>query len=156
MINHKAIRETIAEGLAAYCGCKVIMANQTAEAPKRPYISFTITTAMVANNGTYGVHKDGTERKPVKQIWSFTVQSESSDEAQELANMAYDWFDNLGTEYLNERDVIVETLTNITNRDNLLTSMYEYRCGFDVTFTFMNVVTPNRDVIETAEIKRID
>lgn len=156
MIKHEAIREAIVDGMSEYCGCKVIMANQTAEAPKRPYISFTITTPIVANNGTYGVHRDGTERKPVKQIWSFTTQTANPGEALELANTAYDWLDNLGTEYLNNHDIVVETLTNITNRDNLLTSMYEYRCGFDVTFTFMNVVTPNYGVIETAEIKRIN
>lgn len=153
MIRIEDNRKSIANGLSEFCKCTVVMANQTAAVPDRPYISFTITTPAVTNNGTYGRYPDYTERKPIKQIWSITTHAEDADEAFRLALMACDWFDNLGTDYLLENDVIVERLTDITNRDNLLTSAYEYRCGFDITFTFMNIVKPQRGVIETTGFK---
>lgn len=153
MIRIEDNRRAIANGLAAACECAVVMANQTVAVPDRPYISFTITTPLVANNGTYGRYADYTERKPIKQRWSFTTQTEDADEAFRLALTAYDWFDNLGKEYLFSNDVIVESMTDVTNRDTLLTSAYEYRCGFDVTFTFMNIVKPEQEVIETVETK---
>lgn len=153
MIRIEDNRKTIANGLAKACGCTVVMANQTTAVPDRPYISFTITTPIVANGGTYGRYADYTERKPIKQIWSFTTQTENADEALRLAVAAYDWFDNLGKDYLFAEDVIVERLSNITNRDTLITSAYEYRCGFDVTFTFMSIVKPERGVIETTGMK---
>lgn len=149
MNDHKLHRRAIVNGLTEYLGIPVVMANQTAAVPKRPYVSFTITTPMVTNNGTYGVYKDYSEGKPFKQIWSFTVQAEQPEEADEFVYLAYDWIDNLGAEYLYNNDVIVERVENITNRDTFLTNAYEYRRGFDVVFTFMNVVGPDRGEIKT-------
>lgn len=151
MIKHGEIQTYITEALKAYLGCEVVLANQTAPIPSYPYVSFTVITSMTANNGTYGEFVEGNtlvKAKEIQQIWSFTVQSDDSTESAVIANKAYDFFDCVGTIQLNENGIVVQRIENITNRDNLLTIEYEYRNGFDVTFSFMNEIA--------SEIEEID
>jgi hypothetical protein len=155
MIDHKAVRCAVVNGLQEYIGCNVIMANQAVTVPKHPYISFTVTTPIVSNNGTYGRYTDGMNRKLVKQIWSFTSQTSDADEAVMLIHKAHDYFDSIGREFLKSNGIVVESLGNITNRDTLLTVMYEYRCGFDVTFTLLDEIDRaelNEGEIATADV----
>lgn len=128
------LRLTVCEGLKKYLGIPIMRTGQNAEPPDYPYLSYTVTTLESANNGTWGEYKDGIDRIPVKQTWSITVQSDKEDESIELACKAREYLDNVGTQYLNDRDVIVQSVTNITNRDNLITIDYEYRNGFDAVF----------------------
>lgn len=155
MIDFKNIRTVIADALAEYTGCPVVMANQTAHIPKYPYISFTVTTPARSNNGTYGAYSDGVYKKPINQIWSFTAQSGAPDEAQELALKAHNYFDYIGIEHLKENGIVVSRLGDITNRDSLLSVNYEYRNGFDVTFGLMDKIDSlelNEGEITTADI----
>ena len=160
MISFANIRTVIANALKAYTGAEVVMANQTATMPDYPYISFTVSTAMSANNGTFGRYIDPDDEdgaiygKQVNQIWSFTVQSDDADEAAVLAYKAHDYFDLIGREYLYDNGMAVVRVESITNRDSLLSVMYEYRYGFDVTLAMMNVVSSSElgeGVIETAD-----
>lgn len=105
---------------------------------------------MIVNNGTYGEFVENDTmiyRKEFQQVWSFTVQSDDDIESKILALKAYDFFDNVGTTILNENSAVVQKLSNITNRDNILTIEYEYRNGFDVTFAFMNEITTETEEI---------
>lgn len=140
MINIAKVRETVTDLLQSYISCVVVQANQTAHVPKHPYVSFTITTPMAANNGTYGRYDDDVNRKPIKQIWSLTSHSDNSDEAFTLACRAHNFLDAIGNTKFKENGITVEMLGNVTNRDTLLTTFYEYRCGFDVTFTMMDEI----------------
>lgn len=152
MINNKKIREMVVNGLERHASCVCVLANQTAQVPPYPYISFTVTSVMLSNNGTYGVYSDDIERKPVKQVWSFTVQSDTSDEAMDIACMAHDFFRST-PEVLKESGIAVEGVGNVTSRDVLITAEYEYRCGFDVTFTMMSELdSSSENRIETIEI----
>lgn len=153
MIKYKSIRETIVEGLKGYLGCEVVLANQTVPMPEYPYVSFTVTTPKGANQGTYGYYADGIYRKPIKQIWSITVQSATPDEATELADKAHDYFGCLSKDYLQKNDIVVEKVGDITNRDNLLTYQYEYRSGFDITFVIMDELEIPEDSITYSDIK---
>ena len=150
MIEYKKKRDTIVNLLKAHTGVEVVLANQAAHIPPYPYISFTITTPMTANNGTYGRYNDGFDRKPVNQIWSITSQAQTLDEAQETAQKAHDFFDR-GYEVLAEDEIVVVRLGDITSRDNFLTTEYEYRCGFDVTFGLMNEI--ERSELDEGEIE---
>ena len=159
MINYRQIETIITEGLKAHLGCEVIMANQNSPAPDYPYVSYTVTTPKVANNGTYGEWEDGVKRKEVKQIWSFTVQAETDTESKVLALSASDYFDEIGNLYLSDFNIAVQSIGNITCRDNLITIGYEYRNGFDVTFALTDEIatieddTPIYEVIEKAIIE---
>ena len=119
-----------------------------------PYVSYTVTTFSSANNGTYGEYEDGTDRKPVKQTWSITAQSDNNDESVTLAAKAREWLDHSGNLYLNDKNVIVEKVTNITNRDSIITVDYEYKNGFDVVFVLYDEIKlTDKEYIESVELK---
>ena len=152
MVNTDNIRSTVVKNLREYVGCPIVRANQTAKMPAMPYGRYTITTPATDNNGTYGEYEDGVARKPVKQIWSITFESDKYEEALKLANKARSWFDFVGTTLLNDNEVIVEKVGAIGNRSNLLTAEYQYSYGFDVTFWAYDEV----EIPEVEEINSID
>ena len=134
MIDYKHLRETVAKGLKDHLGVPVIRGNQTATAPPFPYLVYNVTTIAGANNGTWQRHEDGIERQLVKSTWSFTSISDDWDESVNNAVRAREWLIHTGHQWLSERGVIVQSATEITNRDNILTVEYERKNGFDVVF----------------------
>lgn len=138
MIDNEGLRKTVVSGLSEYLKIPVVRGNQNAAPPDYPYLSYNVTTLESANNGTWGEYEDGTDRIPVTQTWSITVQSDKDSESITLASKAREFLCHTGTCYLNDNDVIVQSVTNITNRDSLITIEYEYRNGFDVVFWMMN------------------
>ena len=155
MINYRQIETIIVESLKAHLGCEVIMANQNSPAPDYPYVSYTVMTPKVANNGTYGEWEDGVKRKEVQQIWSFTVQAKTDTESKVLALSAQDYFDEIGNLYLSDNGIAVQLLGNITCRDNLISIGYEYRNGFDVTFAIADEIAKSEDDENAEAIKGI-
>ncbi len=146
MIDNDKIRESVVKGLRNYLGIPVIRSNQEAEPPAYPYISFTVTILATANNGTWQVWDDGIERIPVTQKWSMTSLSDNDDESVEYAMRAREWLQHRGSVYLGDNHVIVQSVTGITNRDNVLTVGWEYRNGFDVTlWLYEEALNPNDD-----------
>lgn len=135
-MNQNQITVKLQNLLQELLGYPVIKANQHSPAPPYPYVTYTITSPVVANGGTWGEYEDSVKRKPFKQVWSFTVQSNDDTQALELAMRLYDYFDNRN-EALDGENIIVEGVSNINNRDNFITIQYEYRYGFDVTFVLM-------------------
>ena len=150
MIEYEKMRTKIAKGMKEYVKCPVIRSNQTGDRPDYPYISYTVTTLAGQNNGTYSEYEDGTARKPVPSIWSFTCLSDDNSESVSLANKARDWLDFAGTEYLNENEIIVQSVGAIRNRDNILTAEYEYKNGFDCTFSCVDEIEREITMIENA------
>lgn len=133
------------------------MANQNSPVPDFPYVSYTVTTPKVENNGTYGEWEDGVKRKEVQQIWSFTVQADNDTESKVLALSAHDYFSEVGRIYLSDNGISAQLVGTITCRDNLISIDYEYRNGFDVTFALADEIAPNtyentEDRIETISI----
>lgn len=156
MIPNNDIRTTFATGLRDYTDVLVVRTNQTAPKPPYPHYAYTVTTLATANNGTWQKHSDGIDRKLVKQIWSLTALADNDEQSVELAMKARDWIENAGRLYLKDHGVTVQSVTQITNRDNVLSVGYEYKNGFDVIFYAYDAVeTPDADnYIEVAEISR--
>lgn len=153
MIDYNAMREAVATGLSAYLGCPVVRANQNAAPPAYPYVSYTVTQPMSENKGTYGEYEDGIARKSFTQTWSITALSKDNSESVDLAIKAREWFDFVGTVYLNDNEIIVQSVGMVTNRDNILTVEYEYRNGFDAFFSLDDVVI--NDLEETGWIEDV-
>lgn len=151
MIDYENLRKTVVKGLKEYLKCPIIRSNQNAEPPKYPYLSYTIITPMSENNGTYGEYSDGKARKSVTQPWSITVQSDDNDESLNLANKAKEWLDYAGTTFLNDNNVVVQSVSNVSNRDNIISIEYEYKNGFDVFFNVFDEVTSNIETVENIE-----
>ena len=152
MVNTDNIRSTVVKNLKEYLNIPIVRANQTAKMPAFPFGRYTITTPATANNGTYGEYEDGVARKPVKQIWSFTFESDKFEEALNFANKARSWFDYAGTTILNDNDVIVESVGAVGDRGSLLTVGYEYMYGFDITFwVYDEIEIPEVETIENID-----
>lgn len=156
MIDIENMKNVIPKGLSDFLGCIVIRSNQNKEPPAYPYVSYTITTLASANNGTYEEHEDGTTRKLLKQTWSITAQSDKDSESVNLALKAREWLDYSGRVYLRSNGVVVQSVTDITNRDNVLTVEYEYKNGFDVVFYLFDETENNINksgVVEDLDLK---
>ncbi len=154
MIDTDKIRGCVVPGLAKYLGVQVIRSNQNQKPPKLPYVVYTITTVETENKGTYGVYEDGILRKSVTQIWSFSALATTHAESVKLANMARDWLDCVGSTYMSDCDVVCQSCTNVTNRDNVLSVEYEYKNGFDATFAAFNEIAPieGEEIIKSVTI----
>ena len=154
MIDYENIYNTVALGLSEYLKCPVIRSNQNKQVPEYPYISCTITMPKSENKGTYGVYSDGIDRKTFTQTWSITVIAKTHDESVSLALKASAWLDYVGTVYLHDNSVVVQSVGGITNRDNFITNGYEYRNGFDVLFNVVDEIDNN--TLETGAIDTVN
>lgn len=157
MIKYDYIRETVVSGLQKHIGIPVIRGNQTAPAPAYPYSTYNVTTIAAANGGTWQQHDDGIDRKLVRSIWSLSFLSDEWDESVGYAIKAREWFEHTGRSWLSQHGITVQSTTDITNRDNILTVEYERKNGFDVIFYVYDEVESLTDTvgtIESAEIAR--
>lgn len=154
MIDFDYIRQVVVTGLKKHLGCPVVKQNQNAEPPSYPYCSYMIPIPKKANKGTFGVYDDGIHRKECTQTWSITIQSEDDSECVRLASKANEWFDYVGLTYLNDNGIIVQSVGDITNRDNILTVDFEYRKGFDVVFWMHDEIENPTD--ETGWIEKVE
>ena len=132
MLDLKSIRVALFTGLSEYLGIKMIRSDQTGPAPAYPYGTGKATTPAAANNGTWQQHDDGVSRLMVRSIWSFSFLSADYDESVMLATKAREWVSHTGRVWLSDRGIVVQSVTDITNRDNILTVEYESKHGFDV------------------------
>jgi len=140
LIDVRGIETTVVNGLGKFVGCPVIASNQTAPAPKYPYISHTITTAFVSDAKGFCVADDGRRFKQFNQVWSFTSQSDNDIESLFVALKIKNYFDLAGKTYLNDNGIVVVRTGNVSNRDNIITINYEYRNGIDVTFRLLDII----------------
>ena len=157
MIDNENLRLNVVKGLKDYLQVPVIRANQNAEPPEYPYLTYNVTTLKSENNGTYGEYDDGIDRKPTTQTWSISAMSDNESEALTLAEKAHDWLDHIGRVPLSDNHIIIQSVTNVTSRDSILTIEYEYKKGFDVVFWLFDEIKNPIDIIgaiETAPIKQ--
>ena len=142
----------MASGLSAALGVPVIRSDQSAAAPPYPYLTYTVTTVASANAGTWQRHADGYDRKYLTTTWSITALAEDWAVSVNLAVAARDWLEHTGHVQLSDAGVIVARVTDVNNRDNVLTVEYERRNGFDVTLRMYDVVSDPRSYIDSAQI----
>lgn len=150
MIDFEAKRNTIISLIENALNVPIMRTNQNAEPPDCDYISYTVTTPMKVNNGTYGEYsKDGKKYygKEFQQVWSFTAHSTDDLRSKNIAFALYDFLDRIGSTELSDNRIAIQRIEDITNRDNLLTTGYEYRNGFDVTFNFLNEIEDTTDEV---------
>ena len=152
MFDYDGMRTIVATGLKDYLGCPVVRSNQNEKPPKYPFISYTVTQPMSENKGTYGFYNDGKYRKAFTQTWSVSALSDDNTESVTLAIKARQWFDHVGTVYLGDNEVDVQSVGMVTNRDNVLTTEYEYKNGFDVVFSLFDEVEDTTEEIKTVDL----
>ena len=155
MIDYEKMRTAVPKGLTEYLKVPVIRGNQTGKRPTGSFMIYNPTTIASANNGTWQQHADGIDRLMVRSIWSFTSISDDYDASISNAIRAREWFLHTGRIWLSEQGIIVQSCTDITNRDNILTVEYERKNGFDVVFYVYDEaknLAATTGYIESAEI----
>lgn len=154
MIDMDSLRLAVVKGLKDYTGSTVLQGNQIMPQPGYPFISYTVITPASANKGSWQKHEDGIDRKLIKQTWSISALSNKSGESLGLALQAREWLEHSGRLYLKDKGFTVQSVGQITNRDNILSGEYEYRNGFDVVF-YLYETSPaaEGEFINTAQIK---
>lgn len=151
LIEQRQINLAITKALKDVTGCEVVKANLAhAPIPPYPYISFSIIRTET-RKGTYSVEEN--RYISLTQTWSITVQGDKDDETLEKAMAAHDWLEEAGRLELQEQGMVIESIGAIQNRDTLLTVCYEYRKGFDVVLSLINVIKEETEVIEQANIE---
>lgn len=150
-MDFSTIRAAIVSGIHSYLNIPIIRSNQIGKIPSYPYGSYTVLS-IADKNGTYGIYDDEYHREPMTHTWSFSFQSDDIDECIDTAINAKSWFDHVGTVYLSDNNIIVQSIGSVTNRDNLITLEYEHRAGFDVTFWgLVESSVPDNGIIEIVE-----
>lgn len=140
----------------------VIMSDQSGPAPDYPYITYTVTSPYLPNGGpNYSTAvEDGNmvERfeRHIDLVISFTALSGDPDEAMAYAMLMIEYYQNRASYELREVGVVVVSVSNVQNRDNLLTIDYERRCGIDVRFRVIDSASQGIDPIDSADIVPID
>lgn len=151
MLNFEDTRMCLITGLRKYLDCIVIRANQNKEPPPFPYMTYSIITLMNENKGTYGQWDDGKLRKPFIQTYSFSALSDDYSQSVSIANKARTWLDCVGKTYLNDHNIIVQSVGSVTDRSNLLTVDYMYKYGFDCFLWLYDEVENQIDSIGTID-----
>jgi len=155
MLDLHSIRATLFSGLSNHLGIKMIRSDQTGPAPAYPYGTGKATTPAAANKGTWQQHEDGIDRLMVRSIWSLSFLSKDYDESVMLATKAMEWITHTGRVWLSDHGITVQSVTDITNRDNILTMGYESKHGFDVVlYVYLEAENPSATTgyIETVQV----
>lgn len=160
MIEHRQNEIIICDGLGNYLStdrvCTVVFANQTAPIPSYPYVSYTIINPVLSDNRGYCIDENSNRYRETLQTWSFTVHSDDDVEAMNIAIRAYDWFMSVGNVYLSDNNIVVHRVSNVNNRDNLISIEYEHCNGFDVTFNLIDKINSTdyeyAGIIETVPV----
>lgn len=154
MLDLKNIRVAFCTGLGEHLGIQMIRQDQTGPAPAYDYGTIKATTPAAANNGTWQQHEDGIDRLMVRSIWSLSFLSDDYDRSVMLATKAREWVTHTGRVWLSDRGITVQSATDITNRDNILTVDYESKHGFDVVlYVYDEVESPTAT---TGTIERVN
>ena len=150
MIDYQGVCSAVTTALAAHLGIAVTPETQ-APGPY-PLVSYAIPVLLGQSRGTWGIDQDR-QSKPATQTWSISAASAQDMESVSLILKAYDWFDNDGTIYLNDRGITVQSLSAILNKDKAAEGSIEYKKGFEVVLGLANETVPQgAETIETVTL----
>lgn len=160
MIQFRAIRKAMVEGLAAYLDVKVIEMNSMGKVPLYPFVTYDFTDPAGDSIGFPAVTIEDNQLRHTENV-SFTVsfQCYGTDKAGciELALRVRDWFIGAGHQLLKDTvNVVVTRIGSVDNRDIQLGDEWERRNGLDIDFRTTNFVSQVLEVIETVKIEGVD
>lgn len=166
MINYTQLRNQIVAGLNSHLNTIIVPAENTANKPAYPYVTYKFVTLYRPESGFKHVVNESvpsadpqfdtdlqvTQYEQPHVVLSITVLSRDDITSAELACQARDWFDAIGRDYLKMYNVVTVEALAIQNRNSLLIDDYEQKYGFDVRLRVLDTVVFNRDTIEEAEV----
>lgn len=120
----------------------IIPSDEDGNIPARPYIVYTIIRDNGSNGQdsiTHRIQDDAFYKEYENQkegTFSFTVHSDTRDEALEICYRLIEYFERVGQAAINDAGFAVIEVTTTQNRSVLLGDHYERRYGFDVRLRY--------------------
>lgn len=157
-MNAIEVRNTIIEKLYNHLQIPVIPSDEDADIPERPYVVYGITSDYLKNGQDSLTYKQEADHlvkiyeNLVEASYSFTVHSDSRDEAMSICYRLIEYFDRIGRDELSFAGITVVGISNVQNRSVLLVDHYERRYGADVRFRYLNRTEQAIDYIEHAKV----
>lgn len=171
----REIEEVIQHLLEQHVGRPVVMLeqgnqeDQAAPKPPYPFLGYKFTSSYIPQSGmppetiktlpsndlVFDSDIQVTRTEMPTLTLSLTAYSKNIDQANELAQSAYDWFSFHGYDDLKSENLVVARQEPVGDRTVLLEILYEYRRGFDVILRFTRELKRVVDTIEQAEIERV-
>lgn len=149
----KAIRKQ----LATDCDLTVIRADQTGIVPPLPYATYKVLSDRkgVGQENRRHVSEESALIEHYEQerntTISFNVYGTSHDNAFSIAKQLRKWFERRGSLFLDEWNVAVARVSDVTNRSVFLVDSYDEKYGFDVVIRYIDADNYEIDYFDTVE-----
>lgn len=171
------LRNTVVNLLHQHTKRPVVMLKQISDKPLTadkkqvdyPFLAYTVTSSFIKDRQMGTIDEkivDSTNPRFEKDImqslylqpkcsFSFTAYAKDSQEAKQLAQMAWDYLMHTGYFDLSASDIVVVDCTGVQNRDIFEVDTYERREGFDVKFRYVHTIQRRLETIEKYKINKI-
>lgn len=136
----KLIRAQASTGV----GLTIIRADQTGELPDLPYATYKIISGRKGagreniEHADYGNRLIEQRSQERNATISFNVYGASHDNAYETAEALRKWFEFKGEESLEQLNVSIVSVEDVTNRSVFLVNAYDEKYGFDVIIRYLD------------------
>lgn len=155
------LRNQVIRLLSLYLGIPVIMADQTDPEREYPYIVYNLLTPY-SSAQRFGDHHWTPEDDRVLDIrtghaqasMSFTVCSDSDDEAQNYADQAVGWFLHTGYGSLTKAGIVVGDVLDVGNRSFIKIDEAARQYGFDVVLRYTRTDVWTTETVASIHTKR--
>ncbi|MBD5430141.1 hypothetical protein [Lactobacillus sp.] len=134
--DHKLIIYILGQMIKRLCNCPLIYESQTLNQEKYPF--FTYNFISLEEDLTFDWQK---EHQPYKAQFQVDAYSDNPLDAEELILKLWEGLKSSQYRiFFTQADITPQTLGNTSNRTALVTGNYQYRFGFDVTFSLLRGV----------------
>lgn len=137
----------------------IIRADQTGDIPKLPYATYKVISDRkgVGQEDVSHVNKpDALSESRIQErnaTISFNTYGTSHDNAFEVATQLRKWFEWRGSLFLDEINVAIVNLTDVTNRTTFLLDSYDEKWGFDVIIRYLDIEEHDIDYFDKVEVE---
>jgi len=151
----KSIRKQLATDMAI----TIIRSDQLGDIPDLPYATYKVISDRKGVGQEDVSHVDNvaalveTRKQERNTTLSINIYGTSHDNAYEVATQLRKWFEWRGSLFLDEINVAVVNLTDVTNRTTFLLESYDEKWGFDAIIRYQEIDEHEIDYFDKVEVE---
>jgi len=151
----KSIRKQLATDMAI----TIIRSDQLGDIPDLPYATYKVISDGKGVGQEDVSHVDNvaalveTRKQERNTTLSINIYGTSHDNAYEVATQLRKWFEWRGSLFLDEINVAVVNLTDVTNRTTFLLESYDEKWGFDAIIRYQEIDEHEIDYFDKVEVE---
>jgi len=151
--------KSIRKQLATDTAITIIRADQLGDVPKLPYATYKVISDRKGVGQEDVSHVDNvaalveTRKQERNTTLSINIYGTSHDNAYEVATQLRKWFEWRGSLFLDEINVAVINLTDVTNRTTFLLESYDEKWGFDAIIRYQEIDEHEIDYFDKVEVE---